>query len=300
MMQSRHLTHGAVAAIGSAFLFASMGACIKLLSATVPTETVVFFRNAVALLALIPWLVHAGLGALATRRLPMHLWRTAFGLTAMYCFFSVLAHMPLAEAVLLNFSAPLFTPVIARLWLDEPVPLQLYGAVGLGFLGIALILKPGLELFQPMGLIGLMSGLFAAIAVTGVRRMSFTEPIPRIVFYFSVFSTAVSAVPLSWHWHRPSPWELALLVLMGLLATGGQLLMTRAYALAPAARVGPLTYSSVVFAAAYGLMLWKEAPDAWSIGGAVLVAIAGMLAARPYQVSPLAEECVTVTEPRES
>jgi drug/metabolite transporter (DMT)-like permease len=295
-VHAEDVTRGAVYAVASAFFFASMGACIKLLSATMPTEMIVFFRNFVSLLVLTPWLMHTGLRGLSTHRLHLHLLRSAAGLTAMYCFFYVLAHLPLAEAVLLNFSAPLFIPVIAHLWLGEPAPARTYGAVAIGFVGVALILKPGVDLFQPAGIIGLASGLFVALALSGVRGMSSTEPTTRIVFYFSILSSAVSAVPLSWRWLPPAPWQWGLLLVTGLLATGGQWLMTRAYGLAPAARIGPFTYATVVFAACYGLAFWQERPDLVSAAGALLVAAAGMLAAGPFGIVAAPEDTGTPVE----
>jgi drug/metabolite transporter (DMT)-like permease len=300
-MHSIELRRGALFAVGAAFLFATMGACIKLL-AGLPTEMVVFFRNAIALLALLPWLANAGVPGLKTQRLRLHLLRTAAGLTAMYCFFFVLARMPLAEAVLLNFSAPLFIPPIARLWLGERATVPVYLAVGVGFVGVALILKPGLDLFQPVGLIGLVSGMFVAVAVSTVRRLSSTEPPLRIVFYFTVLSSLVSALPLLWSWQTPSASQGAILIAVGLFAVGGQWLLTRAYCSAPAAQVGPFSYAGVVFAGVYGLALWQEMLDAPSLAGAVLVVLAGALAMQRYSAPTIAADvgATAGTEPSDT
>jgi drug/metabolite transporter (DMT)-like permease len=296
VIYTQSLRRGALFAVASAFLFATMGACIKWLSTSLPTEMVVFFRNFASLLLLLPWLSSTGIRALATHRLRLHLTRSLAGLTAMYCYFYVLAHMPLAEAVLLNYSAPLFIPLIAHLWLGEVPSTRVYGAVATGFLGIALILKPGADLFQAVGLVGLVSGLFAALAVSGVRRMSSSEPTTRIVFYFSLIASLVSALPLFWSWQPPLPWQWGLLLATGLLATGGQWLMTRAYALAPAARIAPFTYASVVFAALYGALFWQESLDLWSGAGALLIFLAGSLTARRAAIPPVADDVGTTPD----
>ncbi|HKJ70727.1 MAG TPA: DMT family transporter, partial [Gammaproteobacteria bacterium] len=232
--------------VASAFMFALTGATVKAASARLPHTEVVFFRSALGLAALLPWLVRGGLRGLATATPGLHLFRGLSGLAAMYCFFYALAHLELATAVLLNYSAPVFIPFIAWLWLREPVPASLRWAIPLGFVGIALILKPGLPAhagggLQPATLIGVAAGVLAAVSFVTIRRLHASEPTTRIVFYFGVISTLVSALPLVWTWHTPEPALWGLLAAMGACATGGQLLLTRAYALAPAAQVGPFT-----------------------------------------------------------
>jgi len=232
------------------------------------------------LLALLPWVLHRGVSQLKTKNLRGHPGRGLAGVTAMYCYFYAIAHLPLAEAVLPNYSTPLFIPFIAALWLGEQVSMRLWAAIGVGFAGIVLILKPGLGMFTPVSLIGLASGMFGALAMVSIRRLSKTEPTLRIVFYFSVVCTAVSAVPLAWRWQTPDPGLWTLLILMGALASLAQLLLTRAYSHAPAAQVGPFTYSTVVFAAAIGWMFWGEIPDLLSFGGTALVCLAGIMTIR--------------------
>lgn len=284
-MYPENRAHGAAFAIAAAFMFAAMGAVIKAASAHLPNEMVVFFRNFFGLLALLPWLLRGGMRALATQRFGSHLTRSLAGLAAMYCFFYAIAKLHLAEAVLLNFTAPLFTPFIALLWLHERVERNVWWAIIVGFVGVALILKPGMDIFSPAALIGLASGALAAFAVVNIRRMSETEPTTRIVFYFSTISVIVSALPLLWRWQTPGPETLGLMVVAGIFATSGQLLLTRGYALAPAALVGPFTYSSVVFAALFGWLLWGEMPDALSLAGAVLVCLAGIMAMRKTEMA---------------
>lgn len=279
-MYPENRARGAMLAIAAALMFAAMGATIKTVSAHLPNEMVVFFRNFFGLLALLPWLLRGGVKALATQHFGSHLMRSLAGLAAMYCFFYAIAHLHLAAAMLLNFTAPLFTPFIALLWLREKVGRVLWVAIAVGFAGITLILKPGMGLFSPATLIGLASGALAALAVVNIRRMAETEPTTRIVFYFSTISVMVSAIPLLWSWQTPEPTLWGLLAVAGIFATSGQLLLTRSYALAPAAFVGPFTYSAVVFAALLGWMLWGEKPDALTLAGTLLVCLAGIMALR--------------------
>ena len=210
---------GGLLVLTSALLFAGVGALVKAASADLPIEVIVFFRNAVAMAFLIPWLQirHRGL-SLRTSCPHLHLLRAASGLAAMYCFFIALKLLRLADAMLLCYTLPIFIPIIEWFWLKEPVSRQTKIAVIVGFIGIALVLTPGLGLFQAAGLVGLASGLLAALAIVGIRRMTATEPVVRVVFYFTVFGTLVSAIPLAWTWQTPQGLMLWALWGMGVLA----------------------------------------------------------------------------------
>ena len=274
------LRRGAVYMVSAAALFAAMGALVKHVATELPNEMVVFFRSAVGLIVLLPLIARRGAPSLRTARPTAHIVRSLIGLASMYCFFYALAHMPLAEAVLLNYSAPLFIPFVARVWLGEQVSGRLMAVAALGFIGVVLILKPGLAIFTPVSLIALASGVLAALAMGGVRGLLNSEPTLRIVFYYSLVSTLVSALPLAWAWSAPPPQLWWMLLGIGACASLAHLLMTRAYSFAPAAQIGPFAYATIVFAAALGWALWSEVPDALAIAGATIVIVAGALTIR--------------------
>jgi len=279
-MDIHQLRRGAALIATAGLLFAAMGVSVKVAARSVPNEMVVFFRNASGLIALLPWLLRGGMPNLATKHLHLHLLRALSGLAAMYCFFYALGRLHLAEAVLLNYTMPLFIPFVALIWLRERIPGQIIGAIVLGFVGILLILKPGPTLFASAAPIGLVSGMLAAVAMVTIQRLTRTEPTTRIVFYFGLIATAVSAVPLAWRWQTPPPAAWLPLLTSGVFATGGQLLLTRGYAHAPAAQLGPFIYLAVVFAGLLGWGLWQEVPDALSLTGMVVVCLAGAMALR--------------------
>lgn len=270
---------GGLLVLTSALLFAGVGALVKAASANLPSEVIVFFRNAVAMVFLLPWLMirHRNL-SLKTGCPHLHLLRAAAGLAAMYCFFIALKLLQLADAMLLCNTLPIFIPIIERFWLKEPVSRRTKAAVFVGFIGIALVLKPGYGLFQAAGLVGLASGLLAALAMVGIRRLTATEPVVRVVFYFTSFGTLASAVPLAWTWQNPSGHMLALLCAMGVLAILAQMCLTKGYSLAPAGQVGPFNYGNVVFAALLGRLIWGETLDGLTLLGAVLTCSAGIIA----------------------
>ena len=259
-------------AVAAAFAMAVGATCVKGASATVPGPMVVFFRAAFGLLLMLPWLVRGGRAAIATQRFGGHVWRAAFGIVSMYGYFHALGHLPLAEAVLLTYTMPLFAPFIGWLWLGEKPPGRALPAALVGFVGIALIVKPGgAGLTTMAAAIGALSGISAAAAMIGIRRISDTEPAARIVFWFVALSTVVTAAPLPWTWQMPALPGWAWMVGVGAFATGGQVLLTKAYASAPASYVGPFTYTSVIFAGALGWAIWGETPDRWSLAGIGLV-----------------------------
>jgi drug/metabolite transporter (DMT)-like permease len=274
-----NLRLGALFAVLAAAAFALMAAGVKSASTLVRSELIVFFRSAVGLLVLLPWLLHYGAGAVRTQRLGGHLWRAAFGVCAMYAFFYALGHLHLAEAILLTYSTPLFIPFIAWAWIREPPPPVIFPAIALGLAGILLIARPDSGVTVSLAsAAGVLSGICAAAAMVSIRRIADTEPAPRVVFYFSALSTVIAAVPLLWSWSPVSGPTLALLVGIGVLATLGQLCLTRAYALAPAARIGAFTYVAVVFGGVLGWALWHERPDAASLLGMALVVACCLLA----------------------
>lgn len=257
--------------------FVTMGALVKLATETLPNETVVFFRNVFGLVALFPIVAYRGQRDLLSTTVPhLHLLRGVAGVSAMYCFFYALAHLPLAEAQLLKLSAPLFVPLIALAWLGESIRASTRWALAIGFCGVVLILNPVVSLHLA-ALVGLLGGLLAALAKVTVRRLSRTEPTARIVFYFGVVATSISTIPMLFHWQAPTLTEWLLLALIGGMATLGQLALTRAYGLGRAAEIGGLTYVSVLLAALFGWVFWDEVLTPYAVAGALLIILSGLV-----------------------
>ncbi|MFQ5642558.1 MAG: DMT family transporter [Thiogranum sp.] len=288
-MRADNPAYGALLVSCAALMFASMGVLIRLASYDLPNELVVFFRNLFGLLVLLPLVWRQGVShSLKTAYPLLHLLRSLCGLAAMYCFFYALANMPLASAVLLNFTAPLFIPFIALLWLKESVGSRVTAAILVGFTGVLFVLKPGSGLYSQVALIGLASGAFAAVAMVSLRRLSHTEPPFRVVALYGIACTTVSALPLLWSWQTPDSQALLQLAGAGTFATAGQYLLSKGYGYAPAAQIGPFTYTSVIFAAGYGWYFWQEMPDWLTATGTLLIIIAGVLAMRQRKVPVVA------------
>lgn len=268
---------GAILLAISALLFALTGVGVREISASVNNESVVFFRNLVGVLFFLPLLLVRGVHPLRTTRLKSHLWRTTYGLASMYCFFYTIAHLPLADAMLFTYSAPVFTPLIAHFWLKEPLTRRMLITSLIGLCGVILVAKPSAALFEGAALVGLAASLLAAFAFVSIREMSDSEPATRIVFYFSLFSALLSAIPLTWSWQPLDSGQLTWLLGIGLLATASQVIMSRAYGLAPPGLIGPVAYLSIVFAGLIAWLLWSETPDTLSLLGAALIFSASLL-----------------------
>ena len=268
---------GAALLAVSALLFSVMGVLIREASATVNNENIVFFRNIVGVVFFLPLLLSKGLRPLKTKRLKSHLLRTSYGLAAMYCFFYAIAHLPLTDAMLFTYSAPVFTPIIAYLWLKEPLTKRMLAFSLLGLVGVILVAKPSSAIFNSLSMVGLAASLLAATAFVSIREMSDTEPAFRMVFYFSFFSSLISAVPLLWAWQPLNAEQLAILFAAGLMAVLAQIVMSRAYSIAPPGLIGPVAYLAIIFAGIFSLLRWGEVPNLTTIVGAVLIFSASIL-----------------------
>jgi drug/metabolite transporter (DMT)-like permease len=276
---------GAALMTGSGISFAMMMVLVRHVSAMVHPFEAAFFRNLFGLALMMPWLLRSGLHALSTQRLGMHIVRALFGLSAMLCLFTALSLLPLAEVTALTFAAPLFATAGAALVLKERVRLRRWTATLVGFLGVVIILRPGAEIIAPAALIALGAALFMAGAIVSIKSLARSEHPAAIVIYFGLLVTPMSLVPALFVWTTPGPQLLLWFVLIGLTATAGQILMTRAFAAAEASAVMPFDFSRLVFVSVFGMILFGEMPDAWTyVGAAIIMAAAVYITHRESQL----------------
>ena len=270
----------------AAALFALMGVLVKHMSAHFSPAELVFYRSAFGLLAIggVIALKHRGLLApLATRHLQAHFWRGLSGFIALVLFFYAIARLPLATAVTLNYTAPLFLAALSAWWLRERHGRGILGAVLLGFIGIVLLLRPQVQdqAWLP-ALAGLVSGMLAAVAYVNVKQLGkLGEPEWRVVFYFTLLATlGGGAWMVVAGFHRPQAGDWPWLVGIGVTATLAQLALTRAYHRGRTLIVGALAYTTVGFSAGYGVLLFGEHLPLLAWIGMALVALAGIWAVR--------------------
>lgn len=263
-------------------LFACMGVFVKLGAAYFSHIELVFYRSAFGLL-FIYLIMRSQRISLSTCHWRNHLWRGLSGSIALALFFYCITVLPLATAVTLNYTAPLFLTILTVLVFKDRFHLPLTLSIGLGFCGVVLLLHPTLlheQLFA--GLLGLISGFLAGVAYLNVKQLgALGEPATRTVFYFSLTATLGSGIWMlfdSIHVITTQGW----LILLGLgsTATLAQLAMTQAYVVGRTLVVGSLAYSTIVFASLFGIVLWQERLPLSSWIGMACIVASGMLSLR--------------------
>jgi len=278
--------------LAAGLLFACMGALVKLGAPSFSSSELVFYRSFFGLIVVYALLHHARV-RLATRHVRSHLWRGLSGTLAMLLFFHCITVLPLATAITLNYTSSLFLSLLTVLVLKEKFHLPLSGALTLGFVGVVLLLHPtlGQEQFAD-GLLGLISGFLAGIALLNVRQLGMLgESGMRVVFYFNLIATLASAAwMLTGSLHLPAWRDLPLLIAIGAAATLAQLLMTRAYRTGQTLVVGSLAYATIVFSALFGLLFWHESLDSTAWLGIALIIASGVLS---LKLSPKHQEKIT-------
>lgn len=258
-------------------LLAVMAAMIKHLADTLPVEMIVFGRNLIGLAVLLPVLVASGgIRDLRTSHLRLHFIRGFTGVTAMFCFFFTIAHIPLAEAVLVKMTVPFFLPLVAWLWLKDRISGYTWAAILLGFVGVGVILRADEGVVNPVMLVALAGAAIMSVAKVSIRRMAASEPPHRVVFYFSLFATLLSALLLLRVQQMPTGTEMLWLLAIGSVAIAGQFAMTTAYQLARPGQVGVYNYSAVVWAALLGWLFWGETLVLSTVLGTLLIIGAGI------------------------
>ncbi len=272
----------------SAFCFAVMNAFIREVSAELHPFQIAFFRNLFALLFILPWLASVGWGGLKTKRLGMQVWRSVIGVIAMGCWFSAIALVPLADAVALNFTLPLFATAGAAIFLSEKVGVRRWSATAVGFIGMLIILRPGFVEMSPAMSLPIVAAVFMAISVIILKSLSDTENPNAMVLYMNLFMTPLSLLPALFVWQTPSWNALGLMALLGLFAMLAHLSLARAYARADASAVMPFDYARLPFVAVIAYVLYGEVADAWTwVGAAVIAGSAFYIARREAQIARL-------------
>jgi drug/metabolite transporter (DMT)-like permease len=269
---------GALWMLVAGFLFACMGVLVKLGAEYFSNIELVFYRCLIGLIVIYAIMRQRG-GTLATPHWASHLWRGVSGSIALLLFFYCITVLPLATAVTLNYTSPLFLTVLMMLVVKERFHAPLSVAIALGFVGMILLLHPTLERNQIVpGLLGLTSGFFAGIAMLNVRELGRSgEPAWRIVFYFSLIATLISGVAMLFDTVHPVTLSsLPILLGLGSSATLAQLALTRAYSTGKTLVASSLSYSAVVFATIFGILLWHETLSLGSWLGMALIIASGV------------------------
>jgi drug/metabolite transporter (DMT)-like permease len=267
--------------ISAVLVFSLINAGIKWETARYPLGEIIFLRSVFSLIPCLAVLMASGgWQMLRTQRLKEHMGRGVMQFISIVSIFAAFAVMPLADAVAITFSAPLFLTMLSIPMLGERVGRHRWAAVLAGFLGVLLMVATGdgfgRGIVSTGALLALLSAAISASVTIAVRRMTLTEATPTLVTYQALMTLVLSAALLPLGWVTPRWDDLLLLAGVGICSGIGQYWWTQAFRFAPAAVAAPFSYLAMVWALVLGYAVWGDVPSPSLIAGAVVVAASGL------------------------
>lgn len=263
----------------SGFLFALMGLLTKILGNRLDSFQIAFFRTLFGFLAISPFILAGGRAVFHTQKFKLHLARGTLGAVGLMTMFYALTHLPLADATAYGFSRALFVVLAARFFLGEAIRARRLGATAVGFIGVLVMLRPTGEV-NPAAFVALFGAATVAGIVVLIKKLSQTERPVTVMAYFGVISTALTFVPALIFWKTPTLHELAMLMAIGTVGAAAQGASIRAVKVADASVVMSFDYMQLLYAIGLGFLFLGETPDAWMLGGALIVIASGLYIAR--------------------
>ena len=264
---------------GAAGLFTIMDFLIKIMATSgYHTFQILFARSLFAMIPVL-WIVQraGGFRILRTRNPKLHLLRCCFGAVSMICFFTAYKYLPVSGVVALGFSAPLFMTALSGVLGGDKVKLAHWFAVLVGFAGVLYIVQPGGDSFSLWSLLPIGGAMTYAVVSVLIRRIGSTEPAVVTVFYFTSFTTVLGLISLPFIGIWPqSVHDFAVMVGVGLIGGVAQVLMTRAFTLAPVSVVGPFDYTAMLWAVAIEALILGILPTEAVVTGSAIVIASGL------------------------
>ena len=255
----------------STVIFGCMAVCIRLASKQLHPFEIAFFRNFFGFVFILPILARHGPSLLRTSKLPLYLVRCLIGIVAMLAGFWAIVNLPLAQAIALSYSTPLFVTIGAVLVLGEIVRARRWTAVLVGFLGVVLIVRPGSADFTTGSLVALMAAVASASVAISIKFLSRTEHPDAIVLYTTMLWVPMSLLPALFVWETPVGITWLWIALAGLLGTAAHMLWTRALKLGDASMLTPISFLQILVVAVFGYFLFDEVLDRWTVLGAAII-----------------------------
>lgn len=242
---------------------------------------VTFLRNVFGVIALAPVFLRTGTSVLRTGRLRLHFGRALVQGVGMMCFFTGLTLIPFAEVTALSFSAPLFATVLAIVVMGERVRIRRISALLAGFTGVLIVMRPDTGALSLGALLILASSFIWAVAMTIIKSLSRTESSVTTTLYAGLFMVPITAVPALAVWTGPNGVQLLWLVGIGIAGSLGHVAFAQAFKLAEMSAVLPLDFLRLVWASAFGYLIFAEVPTLASwLGGLLIFSAASYIAVR--------------------
>ena len=277
--------------VASTFLFGFMAVCIRLASSQLHPFEIAFFRNLFGFMFTLPLLYRHGWSLLRTDKLPLYFFRCCIGIVSMLAGFWALVHLPLAQAVALSYSTPIFVTIAAVMVLGEVVRARRWTAVIVGFIGVLVLMQPGADTFHMASLIAVLAAVASASAAISIKFLSRTENADAIVVYTTLIWVPLSLLPALFYWTQPSGITWLWIVLSGLFGTTAHMCWTRALQRADASFLTPISFLQVLVVGTFGFFLFDEKIDRWTIVGASIIFTSNIYIAR--REAQLARRAVT-------
>ena len=256
---------------GAVLSFCAMAIAARQLLLHLGTFEILFFRTAVALLIVLAVALRTGVATLKTRRIGLHAWRNGVHLGGQASWVYAIGALPLATVFAIEFTAPIWTAVLAVLFLGEHMNRGRAVMLALGLAGVLVILRPGLGVFQPAALVMLAGSLFFAIQFIGTKKLSATESPIAVLFWMSVIQTPVCLAAALPGWQMPLAVDLPWILLIGAGSFTAHYCITRAMKLADAMVIVPVDYFRLPLIAVVGALFYAEPFDPMVFLGAAMI-----------------------------
>ena len=255
------------------FMFACMSVFIRLSTNSLPVVEVVFFRNALAVMLLMPLIMHTGWSSLRMNKPNLFFLRALINVGGMFAGFTALTLIPLAQVTALSFTGPLFVTIGAVLFLGEVIRARRIAGIVVGFFGTLIILQPGFNEISFGAMMALASTLSIAMASLIVKKLTATETPEAIVTWMVVMQSPLALIPAISVWQWPTLQAWIYLWAMALTATIAHLCFTRAFRLVDITALQPLEFIKLPFTVFLAWIVFAEWPGLWTwVGGTVIFA----------------------------
>ncbi|MGB1006544.1 MAG: DMT family transporter [Thalassobaculaceae bacterium] len=271
--------------LGAGLFFTVMMALIKEAGEQISVFQILFLRQLTMTLAVSPVLVKNAPEIFYTNHLRLHAARVVLALVAMTAGFTAVIYLPLAEVTALTFAKSIFVTIFAVWFLAETANRTRWLAVLLGFIGVLVMVKPGVAGLNIYALLAVLSAASAAGVMVLIRRIAQTDRPTTILAYQAIFVGVVAAFPAFYFWIPPSPMEWAMMIAIGLLSVVGQYCNIQAFKAGEASAIAPMDYSRLIYAALIGWWVFAELPDVTTVAGALLIVLASLITMRSARQS---------------
>lgn len=245
-----------------------------------PAPLQLFWRQAVGLLLLSPFIIRNGSGAFRTATWKAVLFRSVCAMSALALWIYAATRLPMATATVLSFTRPLFIVILARLMLGERISAVKWGAVVLGFAGVVIMVRPGATIVEPAAQAAVIaSSLLFALSFVTIKSMTNDNNPMVIIVWSCVLGTVFTAVPAASAWRTPSALEFAMLIGLGVSSLSAFLMMLKALSFSGAAALMPMDYLRLPLITLAGIFLFHEYPDSYGLAGGALILLAALATA---------------------